>query len=56
MPATPGMRVGLSTGPVLLGSVGAVGETTALGDTVNEEAIAGALAELDAVDGGVSVE
>jgi len=29
------MRVGLSTGPVLLGSVGTVGETTALGDTVN---------------------
>jgi len=29
------MRVGLSTGPVLLGSVGTVGETTALGDTGN---------------------
>ncbi|MDQ2827923.1 MAG: adenylate/guanylate cyclase domain-containing protein, partial [Chloroflexota bacterium] len=29
------MRVGISTGLVLLGSVGTVGETTALGDTVN---------------------
>lgn len=29
------MRVGVNTGPVLLGAVGTVGEVTALGDTVN---------------------
>ncbi len=29
------MRVGLNTGPVLLGAVGSTGEVTAMGDTVN---------------------
>jgi class 3 adenylate cyclase len=29
------MRIGLNTGPVLLGSIGTRGEVTAIGDTVN---------------------
>jgi class 3 adenylate cyclase len=30
-----GMRIGINTGPVLLGQVGTIGEYTAIGDTVN---------------------
>ena len=29
------MRIGINTGPVLLGAVGTTGEYTAMGDTVN---------------------
>jgi predicted ATPase/class 3 adenylate cyclase len=32
---TPRMRIGINTGPVLLGAVGTTGEFTAIGDTVN---------------------